>query len=238
MAHAPPHTPAMRLVTAGHAVKALVLNGLGCVNQHLDLGPRLFQDTPSARLLAPGVLAAKPLHAEALGRALETLDDDGVTALYRRRAATAAARLGLTPHVAPLESPSFPVEGRSHSDHAPDAQVVHLMRGESREHRPDLKHVMRAWMVEQHAGMPVRMKPLRGHSRDAPAGGQVVQAHLAQLPTTDGTTSLGADRARSREDNRPPRSEPRLPWMPWVPATLRAAPAALAQAAPQPMAPP
>jgi hypothetical protein len=30
-------TPEMRLVTAGHAVKAMVLNGLGFVNQQLYL---------------------------------------------------------------------------------------------------------------------------------------------------------------------------------------------------------
>jgi transposase len=32
--------PEMRMVTAGHAVKAMVLNGLGFVNQQLYLDPR------------------------------------------------------------------------------------------------------------------------------------------------------------------------------------------------------
>jgi hypothetical protein len=36
--------PEMRLVTAGHAVKAMVLNGLGFVNQQLDLVPRFFAE--------------------------------------------------------------------------------------------------------------------------------------------------------------------------------------------------
>ena len=61
--------PEMRLVTAGHAVKAMVLNGLGCVNQPLYLVPRFFQDKPIARLLAPCVIEAKHLNDEALGRA-------------------------------------------------------------------------------------------------------------------------------------------------------------------------
>ena len=34
--------PEMRLVTAGHAVKAMVLNGLGFVNQQLYVGPAVF----------------------------------------------------------------------------------------------------------------------------------------------------------------------------------------------------
>ena len=82
--------PEMRIVTAGHAVKAMVLNGLGFVNQPLYLVPRLFQDKPISRLLAPGVIEAQHLNDDALGRALETLYASGVTALYRLMAATAA----------------------------------------------------------------------------------------------------------------------------------------------------
>ena len=67
--HATQQNPEMRIVTAGQAVKAMVLNGLGCVNQPLYLVPRFFQDKPSARLLAPCVIEAKPLNDEALGRA-------------------------------------------------------------------------------------------------------------------------------------------------------------------------
>ena len=152
-------------------------------------------------------------------------------------AATAAGRLGLAPHVAPLDRTSVHVDGRDDSDHAPDEPVVHLTRGDRREHRPDLNHVMLALMVEPHAGMPVRMKPLRGHSREAPACGQIVRDPMAQLPTTDGTTSLVADRARYREDNRQQRSETRLQWITRVPGTLSEAPAALAQADLQTMAP-
>jgi hypothetical protein len=44
------HQPDTRIVTPGDAVKAMVLNGLGLVNQQLSLVPRLFPDTPIARL--------------------------------------------------------------------------------------------------------------------------------------------------------------------------------------------
>ena len=83
--------PEMRLVTAGHAVKAMVLNGLGFVNQQLSLVPHFLQNKPLSRLMAPGI-HARHLNDDTLGRALETLDDFGVTALYRLIAATAAQR--------------------------------------------------------------------------------------------------------------------------------------------------
>jgi hypothetical protein len=92
MDHATQHTPEMRLVPAGHAVNALVRNGFGCVHQPLALGPRWFQDNPTARRLAPGVLDATPLNDEALGRAVDPRDAAGVTARDRLMAATAAGR--------------------------------------------------------------------------------------------------------------------------------------------------
>jgi transposase len=41
--------PEMRIVTAGTAVKAMVLNGLGFVNQQLYLVPHFFQNKPTSR---------------------------------------------------------------------------------------------------------------------------------------------------------------------------------------------
>jgi hypothetical protein len=43
--HATQQDPAMRIVTAGHAVKAMVLNGLGFLNQQLYLVPHFFSES-------------------------------------------------------------------------------------------------------------------------------------------------------------------------------------------------
>ena len=70
--------PEMRIVTAGQAVKAMVLNGLGFVNQQLYLVPHFFQNKPTHRLIAPGISSAH-LNDDTLGRALDTLYAYGVT---------------------------------------------------------------------------------------------------------------------------------------------------------------
>jgi Domain of unknown function (DUF4277) len=44
--------PATRLVTVGHAVEAMVLNGLGFVNQRLSLVPMFVHHKPTHRLIA------------------------------------------------------------------------------------------------------------------------------------------------------------------------------------------
>ncbi len=186
--------PEMRMVTAGHAVKAMGLHGLGFLNQQRSLVPHFFPNKPISRLLAPG-MPASPLHDDTLGRALATLSDFGVTALYGLIAATAAARLGLTSTFRQLDTTSFHVDGRENSAPPPDAQVVHITQGSSREHRPDLNQVMVALVVEHHAGLPVLMQPLHGNSPDGKAFGHVVSAHIAPLHTPANPTSLVADNA-------------------------------------------
>jgi transposase len=233
--HATQQDPEMQIVTAGHAVKAMVLNGLGFVNQQLYLVPHFFHNKPLPRLIAPGIEASH-LNDDTLGRALDTLYDYGVTALYSLIAATAARRLGLTPTFTHLDTTSFHVDGRYNSHEAPDEQVVHITPGYSRDHRPDLNQVMLELLVEHQAGIPVLMKPLSGNSSDAPEFGQVIKDHIAQLHTTYGTTYLVADSALYSADNLQKLAETQLKWITRVPATLAEAQAVLAQADPQTMA--
>ena len=157
--------PEMRDLTVGEAVKAMVLDGLGFVNHALYLVPRCFQNKPTSRLMAPRVTPAQ-LNDDALGRALETLYAYGVTELYSLIAATAAQRLGLAATFAPLDSTSVHVDGRSNSEEEPETAVIHITRGDSRDHRPDLNQVMLELIVAHQAGLPVLMQPLSGHTSD------------------------------------------------------------------------
>ena len=228
--------PAMQIVTAGNAVKAMVLNGLGFVNQRLYLVPQFFQNKPTSRLIAPAIAPAH-LHDDTLGRALDTLYDYGVTALYSLIAATAAPRLGLSPTFAHLDSTSFHVDGRYKSDEEPDEQVIHITQGYSRDHRPDLNQVMLDLIVEHQAGLPLWMQPLSGNSRDVTDFGQIVQEHISQLSTTYGTTYLVADSALYSDDNLQKLAETHIQWITRVPATVHEAQTALAQVIPETMQP-
>jgi transposase len=233
--HATHQNPEMRDLTVGEAVKAMVLNGLGFINQALYLVPRFFQNKPTSRLISPRV-APTQLNDDALGRALDTLYAYGVTELYSVIAATAAERLGLTPRLAHLDSTSFHVDGRYNSDEEPAEQVVHITRGYSRDHRPDLNQVMLELIVEHQAGIPLLMKPLSGNSSDAHDFGEVVCAHVNQLQTTYGTPYLVADSALYSADNLQKLAQTRMRWITRVPATLSEAQAALAQVNPHVLA--
>jgi transposase len=228
--------PEMRDLTVGEAIKAMVLNGLGFINQALYLVPRFFHNKPTSQRISPRVTPAQ-LNDDALGRALDTLYAYGVTELYSLIAATAAQRLGLAPTFVPLDSTSFHVDGRYNCDEEPAEQVMHITRGYSRDHRPDLNQVMLDLIVERQAGIPVLMKPLSGNSSDAQDFGEVISAHIGQLQTTYGMTCLVADSALYSAENLQKLAETHMKWITRVPATLSEAQAALAQANPQTMVP-
>ena len=228
--------PERRDLTVGEAVKAMVLNGLGFINQTLYLVPRFFQNTPTSRLISPRIAPAQR-NDDALGRALETLYASGVTELYSLIATTAAQRLGLAPTFAHLDSTSVHVDGRYNSAEEPDEQVIHITRGYSRDQRPDLNQGMLDLIVEPQAGIPVLMKPLSGNSSAAHDFGQIVTDHIAPLQLTYGTTFLVADSALYSAANLQKLAETRTKGITRVPATLRDAQTVLAQADPQTMAP-
>ena len=217
--------PEMRDLTVGEAVNAMVLNGLGCINQALYLVPQFFQHKPTYRLVSPR-MAAEQRNDDALG----------VTALYSLMAVSTAKRLGLCPTSTHLDTTSVHVDGRDNSDEEPKAQVVHITKGYNRDHRPDLNQVMLELMVEHQAGIPILMTPLSGHSRDPQTFGQVIRAHIEPWHTVYGATSLVADSALYSEDNLDKLAQTAIKWSTRVPATLSAAQAALAQANPQAMA--
>jgi hypothetical protein len=229
---ATPQHPAMRDLTVGEAVQARVRHGLGCMNQALDLVPRWCQHKPTSRLMAPRMVPAQ-LNDDALGRALEPRDADGVPALSSLLATTAAERRGLVPRLAHLDRPSVHVEGRDNRAAEPADAVVHLIRGYRRAHRPDFNPGMVALLVAPHAGMPILRNPRSGHSREVLACGEAVRAHVPPCQTTYGMTSLVADGALDREANLQQLAQPHLPWSTRGPAPVGAAHAVLAQANPQ-----
>jgi transposase len=234
--HATQQAPAKRDLTLGEAVKALVLNGLGCIKQALSLVPRFFQNKPTSRRISPRV-APEQLNDDALGRALATLYAYGVTALYGRIAATAAKRLALRPTSRHLDPTSVHVDGRDNREEPAAEPVVHITTGDRRAHRPDLNQGRLELLVAHQAGIPVLMPPLSGTSRDPQACGEVIHAHIHQLRTTSGATSLVAESAFDREANLDQLAHTASKWITRVPATVRDAHVALAHADPSVMAP-
>ena len=219
-----------RVVSVGQAVKALVLNGLGFVNQRLYLVPHFFQDKPTERLIGAGI-RPEHLNDDVTGRALERLYEHDVTTVYARLASQAVRRLGLTPRFGHLDTTSFHVDGQYHSDTPPEAGVIHITRGYSRDHRPDLNQVVLELIAENQAGIPLWRAPLSGNCDDKTSLRATVKAHLGQLRADEGLGYVVADSALYTAETL--RALAGMAWITRVPETLNAAREAIQAAAPR-----
>ena len=130
-----------RVVSVGQCVKAMVLNGLGFINRALYLMPHFFKDKPIERLLGQGI-EAEHLNDDTIGRSMDTIYAYGAEQLYGQLAAQSVKRLELPCDVGHIDSTSFHVDGVYNSDQEAPEQLIHITKGYSRDHRPDLNQVV------------------------------------------------------------------------------------------------
>lgn len=227
-----------RIISIGDAVKVMVLNGLGFVNQRLYLVPSFFESKPTERLIGWGI-TPEHLNDDVLGRALDSLADYGVTEMYSIISLEAAKRLGLTSRFAHLDSSSFHVDGKYNSDEPPgkDEKTIHITKGYSRDHRPELNQVILDLIVEHQAGIPILMKALSGNSSDASDFRAVVTEHVKQLQNAHDIPYLVADSALYNQDTLQALQQSGIRWITRVPHTLTEVNAALAEVKVEELAP-
>ena len=224
-------------VSHGHAVKAMIVNGLGFVQRTLYLMPEFFQNKPVDRLVGAGI-EADQLNDDLLGRTLDKIYDYGLEGFYSPLALQAVNRLGLEGDKAHLDSSSFHTDGVYNSGHPPqdDEAVIHITRGYSRDHRPELNQLVLQLICENQAGIPMLMKPLSGNSSDKTDFRGTLQAHLDQLQTEAGIHYLVADSALYTAETLPLLQT--VNWITRVPETLKLAREQISQQASALMADP
>ncbi|MCS3634867.1 transposase [Salinibacter ruber] len=208
-----------REVSVGQAVKAMVLNGFGFVQQRLYLTPEFFERVPTERLIGEGV-RPEHLNEGVLGRALDDLFEYGVTELFRDVAAHAAGKLGLGSRFAHLDATSFSFEGEYDSDEEPTDGVIRIQQGYSRDHRPDLNQAVLDMMVERKAGLPVLMKPLSGNVNDSGSFPELIDRHVDHLQNAHGFDYVVADSALYSSDHVEKLTESGVKFVTRVPETI------------------
>ena len=212
-----------RNVSVGQAVKALVLTGLGFVQQRLYLTAQFFEKMPTDRLIGEGV-RPEHLNDDVLGRALDDLYDYGVTELFRDLAAHAAENLGLTSRFAHLDATSFSFEGEYDSDRGSNEpsedSVIRVQQGYSRDNRPDLNQVVLDMIVERKAGLPVLMKPLSGNVSDPGSFPELIDRHVEHLQNAHGFDYVVADSSLYSADHVEKLTENGVKFVTRVPETI------------------
>ncbi|MBE8233320.1 MAG: IS1634 family transposase [Endozoicomonadaceae bacterium] len=183
-----------RNVSLGQAIKAMVINGLGFANHTLYMMPEFFEDKPVDRLIGQGI-EASDLNQNLFGRALEDIFEFDPTQLYSILSTHTVKQLGLPCRNVHIDTSSIHVDGDYNSHEEPVEGVIHITKGYSRDHRPDLNQVGLELIVENQAGIPLIMESLSGNKNDKSAFSEAVTTHIKQLQGSLGVEYLIGDSA-------------------------------------------
>ena len=184
-------------VTHGEAFVAMLLNGLGFHSRTLHMFADFFADKPTERLIGPGV-QAKHLNDDVLGRCLDALYEADVSSLYQVMAERVVDTLGLASNAVHLDITSFHVDGEYAVDEQDsETKRIELVKGYSRDHRPELNQVILELICENQAGIPVYMQALSGNTNDQKAFAEVTRHHIQCLKAAQQCRYFVADAALS-----------------------------------------
>ena len=163
-----------------------------------------------------------------LGRCLDALFEADVSALYQVMAAQVVERLGLKSTAVHLDITSFHVDGAYDCADGDLVGKLQLVRGYSRDHRPELNQAILSSSAENQAGLPVLCRALSGNSNDTKAFAQTVRRHLSSLKAAQECRYLVGDAALYCADTLQLLAQQQQLFVTRVPVTLNEAKQAVA----------
>jgi transposase len=212
-----------RHVSIGIGVKAMIINGLGFSQRTLYMVSNYFENLPVELLLGPKI-TSNHLNDSVLGRMLDDIYEYGCTKLYSELAPQICKSLNLAPEVLCMDSTDFHLDGKYNSDIEVEegSKVLHLTRGYSRDHRPDLNQVVLNLIVENQAGIPLHMEAHSGNKADKSIFRETISQHVAQLQTVYEVADLLMDSAGYVAQTLKEHSQ-NVSWISRVPETINEA---------------
>jgi transposase len=186
-------TSERRQVSYGQIFTAMLLNGLGFTGRTLHMYSEFFDDKPVSRLIGEGIDASH-INDDALGRCLDALYDAGVSGLYQQIAEKVVDHLKLPCEFTHLDSTSFHYDGKANSDEE-EPTAIHITKGYSRDHRPELNQVVLNLICENRSGIPVYMQAQSGNVNDVEGFKKIVKSHISSLKAAQKCRYLVADAA-------------------------------------------
>ncbi len=224
-------------VSPGHAVKAMILNGLGFVSQPLYMVPKFFETVPCEHLIGAGV---KPeyLNDDKLGRVMDKLFIKGLDTIFLVIALNAAKKFNVSLSSSHLDSSSIHVHGEYKSilpevifenPTAPETEKteesakkcpkqISITHGYSRDHRPDLKQFIIELICSGDGDIPIFLKSASGNQVDSSCFGQIAVDYQKQIEVD---SLIVADCALYTESNIKLMSD--LKWLSRVPLSIKIA---------------
>ena len=176
-------------LTIGQRVAAMILNGLGFMDDRLYMFPDFLENKPVNRLFDDSVCAAD-FNDDSLGRGLDAVFEFGVTPLFSELAFDIGVEQNLLGRSAHFDTTSLSLYGEygddekgeskkesSIIDAPPSKAAIDVAYGYSKANRPDLKQVVLNLATTGAANFPIWMEACSGNASDK----VVLQAAAARM---------------------------------------------------------
>ena len=154
-------------LTHGQRVAAMIMNGLGFINDRLYMFPKFLANKPVAKLFGPGI-KAEDFNEDGLGRSLDKIHAYGETKLYSDIALKVGMEHDLLGRSHHLDATSLTVYGEyPDEDSVPDSGgVVKPEYGHAKNKRFDLKQMTLLLATTGKSNFPLWMEAHSGNPSD------------------------------------------------------------------------
>jgi transposase len=180
-------------ISAGHVVKAMILNGLGFVSSPLYMFPEFFEDKPCEHLIGKGV-KAEYLNDDKLGRVMDKLFIKGLTEIFLAISSQVIKKFNISLKSSHLDSTSLHLHGE-YSTSLPDVIIhnnsstsetksprpIEITYGYSRDHRPDLKQFIIDLISSGDGDVPIFLKTASGNQSDSSSFAKIFLEYKEQM---------------------------------------------------------
>ena len=185
-------------ITAGEAVAAMIINGLGFSEGPLSLTPQFFENKPLELFFSKGV-KAEDFNRFKLSRSLDDVFNYGCEQLFSEIALLACKKEQVDMRFRSVDTSSFSVTGEY--DECSDEHAIKITHGFSKDHRPDLKQAILELIVTQDAGIPILQKAFSGNASDNKIFKERARALVENFKKGDNPSYLVADSKMYFEGN-------------------------------------
>ncbi len=221
-------------ISAGHVVKAMVLNGLGFISAPLYMFSKFFENRACEHLIGEGV---KPeyLNDDKLGRVMDKLFAKGLSTVFLAVALNVIKKFDISLLFSHLDSTSFHLHGKytcnlpnliisnqeqndtnqSEAVEVSEPQAINITYGYSRDRRPDLKQFIVDLICSGDGDIPIFFKSASGNEADSSSFAKILVDFKKQIEVD---SLMVADSALYTASNLQLLSE--IKWLSRVPLSL------------------
>ncbi|HLP34791.1 MAG TPA: IS1634 family transposase [Amoebophilaceae bacterium] len=151
--------------THGQRALAMILNGLGFMDDRLYLFPKFLENKPVAKLFGEGIQFSD-FHDDSLGRFLDAIHAYGEQKLFSELALSMALKHKLLGKSVHLDTTTLSLYGTSYEDSATAADTAIPQQGYAKNHRFDLKQMTLLLATTGASNFPVWMESHSGNASD------------------------------------------------------------------------